>query len=119
MTMVSCSKLLVLDEFHGSTQMPLGREKGNPNDSIDNGDGHSPRTVIHVGLGVEIVVLAYFPTSLVVRPLVVKVGDIYFVSGTAKGDSSRGFLEYIIDAVLLLLVLFCNPDRQLCDVCLV
>ena len=88
MTMVSCSKFLVLDEFHGSTQMPIGRGKGNPNYSIDNGDEHSPRTVIHGDFGIKIVVLAYLPTSLVVCPLVFEVGDIHFVSGTAKGDSS-------------------------------
>ena len=64
------------------------REKRDPNNSIDNGGGHSPRTVIHGGFGVEIVVLAYFPTSLVVHPLVVKVGDIHFVLGTVKCDSS-------------------------------
>ena len=110
--------MLVLDELHCTTQMPPGGGKGDTNNPNDNGDGHSPRTVFNGDFWIKIIVLAYFCASLVVCPLVVKVGDIHLVAGAAQGDSIWGFLEYIIDTILVLLVLFGNPVRQLVDVCL-
>jgi hypothetical protein len=70
-------------------------EKGDTHYPIDNGDGHSPRTVIHRDFWIKIIVLADFCASLVVSQLVVEDGETHLVAGAAQGDSILGFLENI------------------------